>query len=590
MFSGGVGSEWGVGAVAGSGEKKPLRRLNSSSAAVTLGGSAARDSGQQHDNELRYSASLQHDTSSPAAEGSILRYTPPYDATAARLLLQQHSSPLHATPPPQQPPPSSVLMPPQANPAMLTSAVRQQQQQYLQQQQSFVPWDYASQQPPAQQQPQQKLDVVSDVYSEHMALAKHLSDPDNNASAIASGGSENTHPRLKRQLTLNPANDHRLERLSMGHQKSVPLIGGGQIPPSNPQSTAAIYHQQQQHQQLMQLSAPQQQQHVVHHQYSLGGTKTDLQHHQQVPPPKPLQQSSTQQLASLHQSSFYQHPSFSHSHVTRLSSAPDPIWGGGSSSGTQYQSSQGLPPITRLNSTSDPYLNVYDSTDYNTPYSFDYQQQQRSQRQHASTAIGPRTGSTSTLPIGSRPMSPMPPLHTSLVGSTSAGPIGSRPMSPHQQQQQHSVMQHPSHLAQQSSLPLSSTAFTSQKLSGKEEERNRLYVLLSEIFNAEAVSAAMAKHPNETDPNKICQSIIECSKSPQQTVGVARSPSHHPHQQMVRSHHPVAFTATAPSGGDVEVPHEDSRLRSYLRPQLQQQQQQHQQQYCDATLPTTTHS
>ena len=394
-------------------------------------------------------------------------------------------------------------------------------------------WGYSPSRSGIQESPSQ-------IFPDHMPVNKQLSDPDNVSS-------DNPHPKLIRQLTLNPANDYRLDKITKAatHQKSMPMIGqfGGL------QTASTSQYQPGQQQQLPNMQLPSGQQQLSSYSSSLYHNPDQLPHSTQDSQAAVHQQQH--QMAPLPPHMYQQN--YAHPHVTRFSSAPDPIWGGGSSS-SQYGNVQTLPTITRLNSTSDSHLNLnlYGSTDsphfMSEPFDSSHDQQCRNTSYFTS--------------------------HPGIVGgSSSPGPVGSRPMSPHQQ----TLLQHSrnQHLAQ-SPLAIS-------KSSGQEKERSRLYYHLINLFPEDVVLAALAKHPNETDPHKICSSIIASKSSVpslQSSSSAISAPlpqlqqqlSHQSHQQLMGCQSvPLPLRVPSPTNPsfppNAAIPHEDSRLRDYLNPQ-----------------------
>lgn len=366
----------------------------------------------QHD--LRYTTAAQHydvgSVHSRPTTPTILSSASPHRHHLSQLQQQKQQQRM-ALPHTQQPPyPSQPQQPPQQQ------HVHQQMfNPRIQQRASYQPQWYAN---------------------EHMVLAKQLSDPDNVPPPDNPNYSHatNPHAKLRRQLTLNPANDHRLAKMAATHQKSLP-IGG-------PQHLSPAY-----------------------------------------PPPPP--------------SNAY------HPNVTRFSSAPNPIWGGASTPTNPAH----LSTITRLNSTSDPHLNLHMS--------------------HSSPQFIAEEDAPGALP------------HSFYQAH------GSRPISPMQQ----SLMRPPS---------IPNTAFPPPypppQPSGNERERSRLYYHLMNLFPEEQVLNALRLHPNETDPKKLCSSILESSSSTPPAPSAPLKQEEPCNPQGSPPHTPT-------------VPHEESRLREYMSPQ-----------------------
>ena len=219
---------------------------------------------------------------------------------------------------------------------------------------------------------------------------------------------------------------------------------------------------------------------------------------------------------------------YSHPNVMRFSSAPT----GGSTASSHYPA---MPQISRLNSTSDPSLNV-----------------------HLGAASEPYDDPVCVPNYGG---------HPSLGLASSPGPIGSRPISPHQV-----IRSQPPPPQLQQQPPLSSVpSFPPPNLSGNTEIRSKIYYHLMNLFPEKEVLAALVKHPDETDVSKICMSIIDSTASGAQPP--AQPSAQHPmavNQQSL----PVGLPSNAPLQlqqslpQDPTMPHEDSRLRDYLNPSV----------------------
>ena len=376
-------------------------------------------------------------------------------------------------------------------------------------------------------------------YGAHMPLAKNLSDPD-------SVSSENPHKKLQRQLTLNPAYDSRLYK-----------IAGFKEPPPELFPLVGSVHQPSQQQQPPQgvgqvspsRTVKQEAENLVYSQVTGGmtgrvspGYSSQFGSREQLATGlhPPLARHSSSQESAKHMSSLPGHlyPPYSHPHVTRFASAPDPIWGG-----HQQQTTTGPPHITRLNSTSDTRLDLYGcgSETQFMPKVYD-EQLARLPQFHVPAAPSPG-------PIGSRPMSPLqgPAMHlTSGVSSRQ-----------HKPSQQHLSSQQPP------SFPNPITGAASH-----EDARLRVYYHLSSLFPEAQVRAALARYPEETDPHKICTSIFSINQGP---VG-SRPMSPQQPAQTTGSHQaqnvPVRGSSPLTAGFSSPLPppassHEDARFRVF---------------------------
>ncbi|XP_066958789.1 probable ribonuclease ZC3H12B isoform X2 [Macrobrachium rosenbergii] len=371
-------------------------------------------------------------------------------------------------------------------------------------------------------------------YGAHMPLTKNLSDPD-------SISSDNPHKKLQRQLTLNPTYDSRLYKI-VGFKEPAPELfplaqqqqqqAVGQVSPSRSvkrDSENLMYPQV-----TGRVSPGYSSQFGSREQLATGGLHPPLTRH------------SSSQESAKHMTSLQGHlyPPYSHPHVTRFASAPDPIWGG-----HQQQPTTGPPPIARLSSTSDTRLNLYGCGTEAPFISESYDEQlARLPPFHSAATHSPVPAAPSPGPIGSRPMSPQQgPVHLP------AG-VSSRPLKPSQQH-----------------LPSQQTPGFSNPITGAashEDARLRVYYHLSNLFPEAQVRAALAMYPEETDPYKICTSIFSINPgpvgsrpmSPQQPA--QSTVSHQAQNIPVRGSSPL--TAGFPSPLSMPASsHEDARLRAF---------------------------
>lgn len=262
----------------------------------------------------------------------------------------------------------------------------------------------------------------------------------------------------------------------------------------------------------------------------------------------PLARHSSSQEGAKHMPTLPPHlyPSYTHPHVTRFASAPDPIWGG-----QQQQTTPGPPHITRLNSTSDTRLNVYGCSSESQLFS------------EVPVFDDPMNRLTQFHPGGHHSTSPGP-------GAASPGPIGSRPMSP----QHGSVMHHSpgvsprQHIpSQQASLGLSSSFPSPMSgVASHEDVRLRIFYHLSNLFPEAQVRAVLAMYPEETDPQKICSYILSPNHGP---VGSRPMSPQQPSQPGVgrqsqgvqgSSSPTAAFPSSLPTTASS---HEDARFRTF---------------------------
>ncbi|KAG7163648.1 ribonuclease ZC3H12C-like [Homarus americanus] len=405
---------------------------------------------------------------------------------------------------------------------------------------------------PPQSQPQ--------TYGSHISLAKQMSDPDPAAS-------DNPHRKLHRQLTLNPAYDPRLYK----------IVGFREPDPEHFSLAGSVQQQSQQQQQAAGQGSPSRTMNrdseaLAFSQVASGmtgrvspGYSSPYGSREQLPAGMhtPLARQHSSQENAKHMTSLPPHlyPTYSHPHVTRFRSAPDPIWGG-----QQQQAAPGPPQITRLNSTSDTRLNVYGSSDFYSSDVFD----DSMGRLPSFHAVGPQhsaspgPGAPSPGPICSRPMSPQqgPVIHH----SPSVSPRQHTP--PQQQQQQHLSSQQPS-VGLPSNFPNPIAGTTSH-----EDVRLRVFYHLSNVFPEAQVRAVLAMYPEETDPQKICSYILSTNPGP---VG-SRPMSPQQLSQSGVGHQsqgaPVHGSSPLTAGFSNPLPttassHEDARFRAfYLLSQL----------------------
>lgn len=383
-------------------------------------------------------------------------------------------------------------------------------------------------------------------YGAHMPLTKNLSDPD-------SVSSENPHKKLQRQLTLNPAFDSRLYKIA-GFREPAPELFPGPVHQQQPQQQQGVG------QVSPSRTVKRDPENLVYSQVAGGGITGRLSpgyssqygSREQLSTGlhQPLTRHSSSQEGVKHMTSLPGHlyPPYSHPHVTRFASAPDPIWGG-----HQQQAAPGPPHITRLNSTSDTRLNVYGCGNETQFMSEVYDDQM--------SRLPPfLQGATH------HNASPVP-------GAPSPGPIGSRPMSPQQGNVLHrsSSASSRQHKTPQSHLPSQQNPSFSNPLTGAsshEDTRLRVYYHLSNLFPEAQVRAVLAMYPEETDPLKICTSILSLNPapvssrpmSPQQSPQSAVS---HPAQNIpVRGSSPLTAGFPNPLPAAVSS-HEDARLRAF---------------------------
>ena len=316
----------------------------------------------------------------------------------------------------------------------------------------------------------------------HMPLTQQRSNSENIMP-------ENPHKKLQRQLTLNPNDDSRIHKLQSIHIPNHPppciktdtsdILG---LPPGSglrsgcrsPGFGSSPYGSRE-HLPQGTFHPP-----LARHSSSQEGNKT-------------------QQLNPL-QSQLY--PSYSHPNVTRFYSAPDSI------AAQHANVHSGLPHMSRLNSTSDTKLNTigYGSESNSTTSSafdgFTVENQICNLINSTFQAHQPLTGSPSAPspgPIGSRPMSPQQPPPPS-IHQTPGPPHSLAP--PHQ------------HLSGSSLAHLQTFNSPVGSSSSLEDQRLKVFYHLSQLFPEAQVRAALARNPDETDPLKICSSIIQPTPGP----------------------------------------------------------------------------
>ncbi|XP_069191224.1 probable ribonuclease ZC3H12C isoform X2 [Procambarus clarkii] len=370
----------------------------------------------------------------------------------------------------------------------------------------------------------------SQMYGSHLSLTKQMSDPDPAAS-------DNPHRKLQRQLTLNPAYDSRLYKI-VGFREPAPehfpLAGSGQQQQQTTGQGSPSRTMNRDNEALAFSQVASGMTGRVSPGYSSPyGSREQLPAGMHPPLARHSSQESAKHMVSLPP---HLYPTYSHPHVTRFASAPDPIWGG-----HQQQASPGPPQITRLNSTSDTRLNVYSSSDSHFfPDVFEEQLGRLPQFQ----TLGPPHS------VSPGPSAPSP------------GPIGSRPMSP----QQGPVHHHsPSVSPRQQPVGFSSN-FSNP--TSHEDARLHVFYHLSNLFPEAQVRAVLAMYPEETDPQKICSYILSCNPGP---VG-SRPMSPQQLSQSGVGHQsqgaPVCGSSPLSAGFSSSLPtaassHEDARLRIF---------------------------
>lgn len=356
-------------------------------------------------------------------------------------------------------------------------------------------------------------------YGSHLPLGKQQSDPDQQ---------DNPHRKLQRQLTLNPSYDSRLYKIH-GFREPAPEhfpLGGAPTPGSgqgqaqgqgSPSrvgrgSEGGVFPPGQGRASPGYSSGP-----YTGRDQGPGGLHTPLARHSS--------QDGAKHLASLPP---HLYPSYSHPHVTRFASAPDPIWGGA----PQATTSAPPPLITRLNSTSDTRLNLYTTDHLYFPPDL-YEDPLGRPASYAPMTHPPGPSQ------GSRPMSPQ---SSALHHSPSVSPRGHTP--PQQQQQQ------PQGSSQPQGPP--GSGFPPP---GHEDTRLRVFYHLSQLFPEAQVRAVMTHHPEETDPQKICGYILAAGQGGSRPM----SPQHaQPQPPPPASPYLMqGFPPPAPAS------HEDARLRAF---------------------------
>lgn len=399
----------------------------------------------------------------------------------------------------------------------------------------------------------------------HMPLSKQLSDPPD-PQVMA----DNPHPRLQRQLTLNPAFDSRLYKIQGFREPAPELFRFAGQPPQQPmqQTSQQNQHQPQQHQPQQQApgsGSPSRSMASRGDSGNISGGRASpgfssspygSREHLAVGLHPPLTRHSSSQEGTNKMSSLPLHlyPFNPHPQVSRFASAPDPIWGG------QQQATPSPPQITRLNSTSDTHLNVYGSCSDST--------------QFLSDVFEDVCHLPPSFPSGSSaPMHGVAQAQGNQSAIPSPGPIGSRPMSPKQGAQvlHHSPVVSPRlpQIQSQHTGLTSSSSFSNLLTSAAshEDARLRVFYHLSNLFPEAQVRSVLAQYPNETDPQKICSYIVNPSgqqvgsrpMSPQQQPPLP-TPSVATHQGLaLRGSSPITagFASSLPTG------HEDARLRAF---------------------------
>ncbi|CAL4063766.1 unnamed protein product, partial [Meganyctiphanes norvegica] len=405
----------------------------------------------------------------------------------------------------------------------------------------------------------------------HLPLGKQLSDPPDSQLM-----SDNPHPRLQRQLTLNPAFDSRLYKIQGFREPAPELFRFAGQPPQQPMQHATQHHHHQPQQPAPGSGSPNRSMvsrgesdstlvfqqsggNVSGGRASPGFSSSPYgsREHLAVGLHPPLTRHSSSQEGTKNMSSLplHMYPFNSHPQVSRFASAPDPIWGG------QQQATPSPPHITRLNSTSDTHLNVYGSCSDSTQFLGDvFEDVCRLPPNFSSGNTAPHHG----VAPGSQSATPSP------------GPIGSRPLSPKQGAQalHHSPIvspRLPQLQSQHSGSLTSSSSFTNllSSATSHEDARLRVFYHLSNLFPEAQVRAVLAQYPNETDPQKICSYIVAMNPSGQQVGSRPMSPQQQPppptpnaatHQGLaIRGSSPITtgFASSLSSG------HEDARLRAF---------------------------
>lgn len=356
-------------------------------------------------------------------------------------------------------------------------------------------------------------------YSSHLPLSKQQSDPD---------PQDNPHRKLQRQLTLNPSYDSRLykiygfrepapEHFPLGASTPSPAPTQGQqgSPSRVGRGEGAVFPQGQGRASPGYSSTPYSGRDGVpgalHAPLARGASQDGAKHLPSLPP--------------------HLYPSYSHPHVTRFASAPDPIWGGPHPPATAAAAAP--PLIKRLNSTSDTRLNLYGSESHYFPDLYE----DSLGRPPTYAPVGPPPGP-----------SPVP------------GPVGSRPMSPQGATLHHSPSVSPrGHTQTPSTAPPSAGTFPPP---GHEDTRLRVFYHLSQLFPEAKVRGVMALHPEETDPQKICGYLLAAAAG---APGTSR-PMSPQHQQAAALAPAPPYLLQAFPGGSLATPpasHEDARLRAF---------------------------
>lgn len=408
---------------------------------------------------------------------------------------------------------------------------------------------------------------------------------------------ENLHPKLQRQLSLNPVGDDRLSKLTkqfMGNtpgdyatlmsslalqqQQQQPLLSSQLLQPlSTPQQQTQQQPQPQQQQTPQQAqppppqpppTQPQSQPSQPHHRlletealnnlscigtrcispgpaFSHGYAGRDMMPTYLHPP---LTRHSSSQEAKTLQPTFSQHilsPCF-HNPVGRNLSAPDQIRGGAG----QQQHQNIIPHITRHNSISDSRLNI-----------------------HGNAADSQQCYDDSSL--GRLPYTPLP---LASITSSSPGAIGSRPLSPQQQSLsgmvQPSSPRIPQHHPVSGSLAASLQHNLAAGSNTLEDERLKIFYHLSQLFPEAQVRAALSRNPDETDPTKICMSILSMSGcrsvSPQKIgasagTGTGTGAMSHPALGPSLSLRGTGFGSSFPTSASHDTARESARIEAYSK-------------------------
>lgn len=360
----------------------------------------------------------------------------------------------------------------------------------------------------------------SGQYGSHLPLSKQQSDPD---------AQKNQHPKLQRQLTLNPSYDSRLYKIYGFREPApehFPLAATTPSPaPSQPQqgspsrvgrTDATVFAPGQGRASPGYSSAPYSGREGVpgplHPPLARGASQDGGKHHPSLPP--------------------HLYPSYSHLPVTRFASAPDPIWGGPHPPATAATAAP--PLIKRLNSTSDTRLNLYGSEPH---YFADLYEDSLARPPTYAPVVPPPGPSPAPGPVGSRPMSPQ---GAALHHSPSVSPRG--------------------HTQTPAAAPPPASTFPPP---GHEDTRLRVFYHLSQLFPEAKVRGVMALHPEETDPQKICGYLLAAAATAAPGTSRPMSPQHQ--QAAALAPAPPYLLQPFPGGSLATAPasHEDARLRAF---------------------------